>query len=242
MYINEKHVAGKMTAVFTTVNFLSFLLYYFTFYVIKTQVSLHYLFYFFNELVRTLLPIIAVLASFITFTMRGFRRASLHALLFTLSWIINLFPYYAFEYAYQGIEISAVLTFALIHTLFMILVIYIEIIVLLLLMIFVTEKIGKISFANYDRRSSLFERDIFDFSKPLCAGILSVSAAVFIYNLICEIIDTVSFIKDVYGIYDAKEIIYMVFKYIFIMIMFVLSYFTAHFVKSRLIRDRTKKN
>ena len=158
----------------------------------------------------------------------------MHALYFSLTWILNLFPYYAYEYAYQRLEIGAVLTFAAIHTFFMIIVTYIEITVLFLLMIFVSEKIAKRKGCSFDKSVILKENSPTDFANPVTMGIFSASAAMFVYNLVSEIVDTVTYLRDVDGFYETGEIIYIVFRYFFILILLLASHFISIFAKNKL--------
>lgn len=225
----------KKTALFLAlINVLAFLVYYTVFYVWKNQPTL-YVFYYFTEIVNILLPILAATALFISYAKHGVNKSLLYSLYFSLTWILHLFPYYAYEYAYQRLDFEAVLAFAALHTVFMIIVVYIEITVLFLLMIFVTEKIAKKKYGSFNKEI-IFERTRFgDFDNPVSVGLLSASLAMFVYNLSSEIIDTVSFIRDVWGYYETGEIIYIVFRYFFILAMLFVSHLAANYAKKKLL-------
>ena len=112
----------KKTALFLAlINVLAFLVYYTVFYVWKNQPTL-YVFYYFTEIVNILLPILAATALFISYAKHGVNRSLLYLLYFSLTWILHLVPYYAYEYAYQRLDFEAVLAFAALHTVFMIIV------------------------------------------------------------------------------------------------------------------------
>lgn len=231
---NSDNTSVKKVSVFLAfINVLAFLVYYTAFYVFKNQVTL-YVFYYFNELVSSLLPVLAATGLLTSYVKYGVNKPLLHALYFSLTWILNLFPYYAYEYAYQRLEIGAVLTFAVIHTFFMIIVTYIEITVLFLLMIFVSEKIAKRRNGDFDKAIILKKNIPTDFGDPVTVGIFSASAAMFVYNLVSEIVDTVSYILDVDGFYDTGEIIYIVFRYLFLLLLFLASHFISIFAKNKL--------
>lgn len=234
---NSQNNTLKKTVTFLSlINFLAFLVYYVALYVFRHPVTL-YIFYYLTELVSSLLPVLAATALFASYVKCGVNKSLLHALYFSMTWIINLFPYYAFEYAYQRLEIGAVLTFATIHTFFMIIVTYIEITVLFLLMIFVTEKIAKRQVGYFDKSIILKEQRPADFGSPVTVGIFSASAAMFVYNIISEIVDTVSYIRDVDGFYETGEIIYIVFRYFFILLLLLASHFISTFAKNKLTKS-----
>lgn len=233
MSISEKRIIKKTALFLSLINLIAFIIYYTAFYVFKNQLTL-YVFYYFTELVNTLLPVLAATALFVTYVKCGVNKPLLYALWFSLTWVLNLFPYYAYEYAYQRLNIDAVLVFAALHTFFMVIVIYIEITVLFLLMIFVTEKIAKKKYGSFDKDIILPQTHFSDFGNPVTVGIFSASAAMFVYNLVCEIIDTVSYVRDVWGFYETVEIIYIVFRYFFILILLLSSHFVSVFAKNKL--------
>ncbi len=236
MSISENKPVKKTVLFLALINLLTFLVYYTVFYVFKNQATL-YIFYYFTELTASLLPVFAATALFTSHVKYGVNKSLLHALFFSLSWILNLFPYYAYEYAYQRLNIDAVLAFAALHTFFMIIVIYIEITVLFFLMIFVTEKIAKKKYGSFDKNIILKKTQFSDFGNPVTVGIFSASAAMFVYNIICEIIDTVSFLNDVQGYYETNEIIYIVFRYFFILALLFASHFISNFAKNKLTKS-----
>ena len=230
----QNNILKKTVIFLSLINVLAFLVYYTAFYVFRNQVTL-YVFYYFTEFANSVLPILAATALLTSYVKYGVNKSLLHALCFSLTWILNLFPYYAYEYAYQRLEIGAVLTFAAIHTFFMIIVTYIEITVLFLLMIFVSEKNAKRKGCSFDKSVILKENSPTDFGNPVTMGIFSASAAMFVYNLVNEIIDTVSYIRDVDGFYETGEIIYIVFRYFFLLAMLFVSHFAANYAKKKLL-------
>ena len=74
-----------------------------------------------------------------------------------------------------------------------------------------------------------------DLGNPVTAGLFSASAAMFVYKLVSEIIDTVSFINEVDGYYETGEIIYIVFRYFFLLAMLFVSHFAANYAKNKLL-------
>ncbi|MBE6645503.1 MAG: hypothetical protein E7612_09060 [Ruminococcaceae bacterium] len=230
---NSKQYIKKGALIFALVNFLTFFVYYFCVYTLSNQFTLYFYFYF-SELTEAVLPVAASCVLFVLSAKYNIKKTFLNSLFFSLTWILYFFPYYAFEYAYEMLDIYTVLAFSAIHTVFMTLVIYIEITILYLLMIFLTEKIAKRSGIPYRREEILKKSNALDFSNPITVGVFSASAAVFVYNLTNEIIDTVSFLLDVEGAYESGEIIYIVFRYLFILALLMLSHFAAMLIKNKL--------
>jgi hypothetical protein len=85
-----------------------------------------------------------------------------------------------------------------------------------------------------NRHAILSGNDPFDFSTPSAIGIFSGCFLLFLYNLIREIIDTIDFLGYANGFYESSEIIYMVAKYVFILAMLLVSYFSAYKLKQKM--------
>ncbi|MBR2432479.1 MAG: hypothetical protein IKB23_06130, partial [Clostridia bacterium] len=89
----------------------------------------------------------------------------------------------------------------------------------------------------FDKSIILKEHRPADFGSPVTVGIFSASAAMFVYNIISEIVDTVSYIRDVDGFYETGEIIYIVFRYFFILLLLLASHFITTFAKNKLTKS-----
>ena len=236
MAIFEKKLIKRAIVFLALINLMNFFVYYTAFYIFKNQATL-YIFYYCNDIANTLLPVLSATVLFTLYPKYGVNKSLLFALYFSLTWILNLFPYYAYEYAYQRLDFGEVLFFAGIHTFFMLIVIYIEITVLFLLMIFVTEKIAKKKSGSFNTDYIFKKSKTTDFSNPVTIGIFSASFAMFVYNLVTEIIDTVSYLVDVWGYYESNEIIYIIFRYCFALGMLLISHFLSIFVRNKLLSD-----
>ena len=238
MSVSENKIVKKTVLYLALANFLTFLLYYVFSYLIANQTTL-YVFYYVTEIANTLFPLVASSALFLVYRKSGVNRCLLHALFYSLTWILNLFPYYAFEYAYQTIEIGSVIFFTSIHTLFMVAVMYIEITVLFLLMIFAEKKFARDKAISVNISEKISATD---FSNPRTLGLFSASMAMFVYNLTCEIIDTISFVREVEGFYETGEILYIVFRYLFILIMLIGCHFATVYISNKTSNNLKAEN
>ena len=232
MKINEGRAALRFALILTLTNCVTFLLYYLSTYIFDST-ALAYASLYYSEITSALLPMACAAALTVTYTERGINFSLLRSLIYTLTFIPYAFPFYAFENAYLGYTIDEVLFFASIQTLLSLIIAYLKITVLLLVMIFATRFFAK----REKRRQGEFEANIplkraFDFSLPESAGVLVCAFVSFTVALIPEIIDTVNFILDYAGTYRIGEIIYIAFRYVFILGMLLVSQITVFFVRS----------
>lgn len=218
------------------INLASFLVYYFTTFIFVGEVST-YIFYFYTEIVRTTVPIISALAIFVTYAKSSVGKSLLYTVFFTLPWLIYLFPYNAYKYAYGGLVIEEVLLYASLETLFVLAMLFLVTLLLALIMIATSYASIKLKKKPFNRAAILSGSDPLDFSTPSAIGIFSGCSVIFLYNLVNEIVDTVQFIEYANGVYQNSEIIYIIIKYVFILGMLLFSYFTAHKLKKSMKQD-----
>lgn len=217
MNINERSIFKKTVILLAVLNLAAFFIYHLTTYTVGGTVAA-FIFYYFHEAVEFCLPLIAALSLYATYLKRGNGAALLRALPYSLTFLLFLFPYNAFTYAYEGIEIGGVMLFASLSALFSTVVIYIETVVLFLLISLVSARLS-IKRGRGDGIGALDIAGPFDLDSPINCGILSAAGAMFIYKLVYEVIDTVNYLIDYSGTYLIGEIIYMVFRYIFLLIL-----------------------
>ena len=234
MEIKKKNAFLILIGILSITNIICFVLYYVSSFLASSAVLL-YVYVYFSEIAMIHLPLICAAFTLTVYAKQGINKALLYAIPCSLCAFFYTFPYRAFEFAYEGYEITATLLLALLETLLTVIVNYIEITVLLLLIIFVTKIIAKSKgIPNFNFNAALSEKETFDFDKPLTAGIFSAACAVFVYSLIIEIIDTVSFLINYSGTYRIGEILYILFRYVFILGMLIISHALTHYAKRRL--------
>ena len=165
----------------------------------------------------------------------------LDALYFSLAWFITVFFEYMIAHAYAGYRIGASLLLSLGWSLLMSAAIYAELIVLFFIIIF-TSRIfaSKRGAEEPNMKEYIGVGSAFDFENPVTVGIFSASAALFLYNLGMEIANTVSYVSSCAGIYTAMEIFYLVFEYLFILALLILSHFAAHLAAAKFMDIRTR--
>ena len=227
----EKEVFKKTAILLCAAWLLTFIVYHLMTYTVKGTFGAYFFFYW-KEIFEFSLPVLAALSLYFTFVAFGRSRALLRALVYSLAYLLFIFPYYAFVYAYEGYEITGVLVYASINAFFDIIVMYIELIVLYLLISIVTGR-AAMKRGIENERLVLKSASPLSLDAPLNLGIIAASSAMFIYKLTLEIIDTVSFFVSVGGSYVPSEIIYIAFRYIFILALLFAAYFIASFIKNR---------
>jgi hypothetical protein len=109
-------------------------------------------------------------------------------------------------------------------------------------MILVARVVSKRCGNEFNKSDIKCESRFLDLADPVSAAIFSSSFAMFIYNTVGEIIDTVSYFDSVYGVYNTGEIIYILFRYVFILSMIFISHAAAIFIKNKLFTSANKED
>ena len=158
------------------------------------------------------------------------------AIPYSLTTILFKFPYHAFEYAYEGIEIGGVLLFSALNALLAVIVFYIEAIALFFLLSLVADKTAKRCETG---KSEIFKSaKPFDLDAPLNTGILAVAGAMFVYKLISELIDTVKYFITYIDSYRASEIAYITFRYVYLLLLAITAHLVISTVKNRILTPK----
>lgn len=234
MGIKKKNAFLILIGILSITNIICFVLYYVSSF-LNSSAVLIYAYVYFSEIAMIFLPQISAAFTLTVYAKKGINKALLYAIFCSLCEVFYIFPHRAFEFAYEGYEITSTLILSLFETVLTVTVACIEIIVLLLLIIFVTKIIAKYKgILNFDFNAALSEKEPFNFDKPLTAGIFSAACAVFVYSLVIEIIDTVSFLVNYSGTYRIGEILYILFRYVFILGLLIISHIITHYLKHRL--------
>ena len=231
------NLKNKLTYIFLAVaagvNILRFLLYYISTYITESAAMI-YISSYFSEITYMLFPLITAAFIHSTYKKHSFGKAMLLAIPFSLVEILYLFPYRACELAYDGYEITVTLLFAILIALITVILNYAKALFLLFIIIFLTRIFAKPkSKRKNDLNDSLADCGAFDFSNPETKGIFAASLNVFILSLISEIIDTVSFLLSYSGTYRTGEILYILFRYVFILAMLIISHALAYYIKKQ---------
>ena len=190
---------------------------------------LAYTLYFIRNAISSIFPIIALVLILPAYSKRKVKGALISAIKFSLIPILYSFPTYAFQYAYAGYTIDFVLVLSLGSTIFSSITVYAELLLLLLLFVFVLKKCEKKKGASDLNIKNALSEEIsaFNFSSPTTLGFLSAAGAIFIYNIACELYDTVIFLINYEGTYSTNEIVYIMYRYLYILLIFLVSHYLA---------------
>ncbi len=235
MKLNEKRLYKKTLITLILLNLLTFAVYHVTTYLIGGNAAA-YAFFYFREIVEFALPPITALAIYAAYLNSGRGAALLRAIPYALTTALFKFPYHAFEYAYDGIEFGGVMLFSALNTVLGVIVYYVETAVLYLLISIVTDRSAAKNKIN--KEALLSAAKPFDIDAPLNAGILSAVGAMFVYKLVLEIIDTVTYIVNYTASYRIEEIVYMTFRYVFILALALIAQLVIGAIKNRVLSPR----
>jgi len=235
MKMNEKTLFKRTLIFLAATYFAAFLIYHLLIRMIGGAVCA-YAFFYFHEIVEFTLPVIAALSLYATYLERGSSGMLLRALPYALATVLFRFPYHAFEYAYEGIEIGGVMLFSSLNAILSAAVAYLETVVLCLLIRIVTER-AKSKRASKSGEPLLVAAPAFDLDVPINLGILSASGAMLIYKLAREVTDTVRYFINYGSSYRIEEIAYMSFRYIFLLALALGVHFVVVVIKNKVLKN-----
>lgn len=190
-----------------------------------------------TTLTETALPLIAAASMLAAYSsVLHFKLPLLHALMYSLAWLITSFAEYFIEHSYAGYTLPSALLFSFVWGLLMAVAMYAELVVLFFIIIFASRIFASRRLGGTLVLDEHISKDRpFDFSDPIAVGVFSASTALFLWNLGMEIANTVNFILECAGLYTVSEIFYILFRYVFILGALLLSHFLAFFAKNKLI-------
>lgn len=237
MKIKQNKLLALTAAILLSSSLARFLLYYVSSFIAESPFFTYASIYF-SEISDALLPLIAALSLAIVCNGKNFKKSFLFAFFLSFSHLIYFFPYYAFEYAYQGYEIGAVLLFSFLTSVLAIAIEYVKMLVLLFIIIFVFQKIDKSKEkGNFEIRTAILaKRNPLDLQIPVNTAVFSSAFLIFSVKLVCEIIDTVIFLIDYSGTYRLNEIFYIAFRYIFLLSLLLLSHLAVSLLSQKLTK------
>jgi hypothetical protein len=238
--LNEKRATLITAALFSATYILAFLLRFLTVYAVDSQLLYYVSFYFF-EVTTAVMPLLASVSAVMTYAERGLNPTLLRLLLLVLTGLLYYAPICAIDYALLGEDAGYVILITLIESLFALVLNYLKYTVIFLVILFISRKIATAKgCCDYSYRDGIRNSSPFDFSEPISFAFFSGALILFVYSLVFEIIDTVKFIIEYNGIYRIGEILYIIFRYIFILAMLFISQITAFAYKKFLITSKQK--
>ncbi len=229
MKIKKQQAALITASALALVYLISFLLYYLSSYVF-ISVTLSFIYTYFTEITAALTPPIAAMLMFLFYSEKGISAALIFGAVYSSLSIIYRFPLSMFGYAYDGYEISEVILISLTDTIIRLvfrfaLYMLMFAVVLFSVRIFSSKKSNSIS-------DAMKSTEPFELSAPLAKGVFFCGAIIFIYKLIIEIIDTVKFLINYSESFTAGEILFIAFRYIFLLALLLITQVSVFIIKS----------
>ena len=245
MYINVRRVFKKTILTLALLNLLSFLVYYLTTVSLPGEVS-YYVRSYYEEITDVLFPLFAAVSLYIIYSASGIKATVVSTLLYSLTHFIHYFPYYSFAYAFEGAYIDEVFYYSSLAAFIAIGIELIKTVTLFFVILTLTRLAAKRVKLSKKKYTNILESGaMLDFSAPITVGFFAAALAIFLYKLGFELYSTITFIIDVsysYSIVTTGEVLYIAFRYVFILLLMLIGHFGAFFVKKKLLSDGEEEN
>ncbi len=227
-----------MTCAFFSVAYLFiFALHYIPNYLTGGEVFI-YISYFTEDFGNSFLPVLAAFFSVIAFLKIRPRRAFSDMALYSVISFLYVLPKAYVEYMYQGYTSTDAVFYAFVQGLLNAVILYVYTLLLLLLILFLIMKFAKEKTLFSEKaKLSLSSSSPFDFNSPLSSAMFVAAVPGFIYSFIIEVVDTAKYITRYDGGYRGSEIVYIVIRYLFILLTLILTE-VAIFALKRACTDR----
>lgn len=241
MNYQRQHFLRNITLLMLLGNVLGFTFFYLQTFVITGAASF-YILHFLTKTLETALLVFGATVLFCGVAAFGGKYMLPRLPLFLLPRFLYSLPndYLSFlSYGYDSLE-SVVL--GLLLSVAQLLVYALLLLLFATLGMFLSHAATKKSKIPFSLRDGDGGEDIFDFSRASNLALLGIAGGVFLYNLISEIVNTVSYLMDYAGSYTVGEIVYMLFTYLFLLALAVGGYLLAVLVRGRFLRrGKTEK-
>lgn len=230
----KKHSVLYTALILTAVNLAVFFIVYVANYLLDSA-FLVYFSMFTSEFLNSAFPIAAAALSVVIYSKATAPYAFAIAAAVVASRAAYFYPLAYLDCVAAGYVTAEALLLAILNTLLSLLVIYLEVMLISTLIVFLTTKIAMAK--DKKRRGPILSEELsvkepLDFSHPAAVAHFSGACVIFLISLVTEIVSTVKFLIDFSGTYRASEIVYMSFRYVFILITLILSHILAFFVKN----------
>ena len=248
MLLKDKRFFSRLCCVCMAAYFILLMFYYIPYYIIEPKnltEGLVYLFTYAEEIYGWVLACAFSSVAFLYCLDKGIKKSLLPLLLLSLTRAVYTLPYYyliALDFGFDSVE---GLLISLVATVIDVIILFVKTLAACFVVGFISASYKAKSFkrdALLSVRGSL-SQDIspapaFALTDNISVALLSVCAIEFIYKLALEIYDAVSYIIDYSENYRSDEIIYMVFRFIFILFVFLFSHFVCSEIKNALIKEK----
>lgn len=167
--------------------------------------ELDYVSYFLQYVFDSFTPLFVAIAILSGRDLVSWKSRLLSALLLSLPRLVYLVPHYYLEYIGLGYDSLESLMLLSLKSIFMLLIFVIETVIYYFVADFFIKK-------SKDKWDFFAASGYFDFSVPVTVSIFSVCFTRFIFNLISEVIDIITYLLDYGEFYSTAEIYYLLAK------------------------------
>ncbi len=192
--------------------------------------ALIYISYFIRQFIDSFIPVFSAAVLFLSDTEKPVYKSILPALKLALPRLVYVIPYYYLYYMAEGFDSFESIAFLSIHAVFLLIVFTLEIWLYSLLARFALKRRARVHGYEIDFEE---ERSVFDLASPLSFALFTLPLARFVYDLIQEIYSAVSYLVEYAGSYRPGEIVFMLGKFVFVLLSLLLSHLLVHFFKRR---------
>ena len=235
MSLNRKTVSITVFSILG-LNLISFLLSYTSSYLVSSTLF-SYISEYFTTVCESMLPLFSAVAMLCIYTVTGsYKKPLINAIFFSLSWLITTYLEYVVTFANAGYEIISALIFSVLWAVLICAAMYAEISLLFFIIVFAARIFATRRYGTSGTAEYILHDEAFDFSNPVAVGIFGSASLLFLYNLGMEIANTVSYISECAGVYLIGEILYLVFRYVFILALLLVSHLLSFKVKKLFIK------
>ncbi len=266
MQNNQKRLFRIAFGGLVLINLLLFLIFYIPNYILEaSSIAWDYFNHFLTRLFEFILPALSAVLLFVGAKNGNTRQALISAIWLSLPRFIYLFPYYyLYETAYGSDWIESI-TISFLINILVIALYWAHLVALYLIMLcsarsmikktiiteypkVYAEKIPKDALPEFNKRiyselSREMKRDgIFNLDLTVSFAIMLGCIAEFVYRLVLECVDAVSFLIEYAGTYRTDEIIYMIFSFAFILIEALIAYVLCCLVKKIAVKQLYEKD
>ncbi len=202
--------------------------------------ALEYIRYFYLEIIKFSLPLLAGGVLLGVGTYMGTSYVMKRGWVLSISSVIFSIPYYYLYYFAMTIDTAEAILFGLINTVFDCAVFHLQAFLVYflarwLIRIFAKKRKGD------DITAEICEHSPLDISRPMTKAFILIVTFKFVISFIIETIRTVGYLNEYSGTYRVEEILYLVASYLFLVAELLITHFLALSLKNRIIKTKSKE-
>ncbi len=235
MTFNKKGLMPLTVLAFVGIYLVSFIIYYLGTFIIDEENIFIYIDLFLDKAIFILLPAVAALTALIPAVVEGrFSPSLIRMTAPSAARIVYFLPYFYLMCISGGLDSVDSLLFGLLFSVADAALAYaFSVIIFFAMRIIMDKKRNK----DEELSDVLTRKTVLNFSEPVSFSFICIAFASFVYFLVSEIINTITFLIE-YPNFRISEIIYTVFSYVYALILLLLYYHVLSAVKNMIVRKR----